>query len=208
MPLMNTRRRASALVDEAYAALGDAIVDGRLQPGDRLRDVVLAEHMGISRTPVREALQRLERIGLVEVAANRYTRVSPVSERARSDMREYVVHMIATTMYVTLLRTDNDDDVARGAELLQAMGRTETSPEYVEAGLEVLTHFTRASRNGVFRETLRQADLVVRRNLEGWAPSVTDPVERADLFADLHRAVGERDHRHATVFFLALHGRF
>jgi len=205
---MDTRRRASALVDEAYAALGEAIIDGRLRPGDRLRDVVLAEHMGISRTPVREALQRLERIGLVEVAANRYTRVAPLSDRAKRDMREYVVHMTATTMYVTLLRDDNDDDVATGVRLLDAMAAASTSGEYVTAAVDVLTHFTHASGNVVFRETLRQADYVVRRNLAGWQSTVIDPVARAELFADLHRAVSERDHRHATVFFLALHGRF
>ena len=205
---MDTRRRASALVDEAYAALGEAIIDGRLRPGDRLRDVVLAEHMGISRTPVREALQRLERIGLVEVAANRYTRVAPLSDRAKRDMREYVVHMTATTMYVTLLRDDNDDDVATGVRLLDAMAAASTSGEYVTAAVDVLTHFNHASGNVVFRETLRQADYVVRRNLAGWQSTVIDPVARAELFADLHRAVSERDHRHATVFFLALHGRF
>ncbi len=208
MPVMDTRRRASALVDEAYAALGEAIIDGRLRPGDRLRDVVLAEHMGISRTPVREALQRLERIGLVEVAANRYTRVSPVSERARNDMREYVVHMTATSMYVTMLHPDNDEDLEIGSRLLDAMAAADTSPAYVEAGVAVLTHFVLASRNVVFRETLRQADYVVRRNLAGWQSSVIDPSARAELFADLRRAVAERDHRHASMFFLALHGRF
>ncbi|MCC4247974.1 MULTISPECIES: GntR family transcriptional regulator [Microbacterium] len=71
---MDERRRPSALVEEAYAALGEAIVDGRLRPGDRLRDVELAAHMGISRTPVREALQRLAAIRLVEI--------SPTASRA------------------------------------------------------------------------------------------------------------------------------
>lgn len=204
---METRRRTSALVDEAYAVLGEAIVDGRLKPGDRLRDVDLAEQMGISRTPVREALQRLERIGLVEVSANRYTRVSPVSEATRVDMRQYVVHMIATTMYVTLMRTDNDDDVAKGVELLDAMADARTSAEYVPAGLAVLAHFTEASRNVVFHETLRRADYAVRHNLAGWQSSVADADDRAELFDDLRTAVAERNHRYASMFFLALHHR-
>ena len=67
--------RGAVLGDEVYARLGEAILDGRLAPGERLRDHELAERLGVSRTPVREALQRLERIGLVEVSPNRYTRV-------------------------------------------------------------------------------------------------------------------------------------
>ncbi len=65
-----------SLSDEVYARIGAAILDGTLAPGERLRDVDIATQLGISRTPVREALQRLERFGLVEVAVGRYTRVS------------------------------------------------------------------------------------------------------------------------------------
>jgi DNA-binding GntR family transcriptional regulator len=62
--------------DEAYADLRRWIVDGILKPGERLRDGELAEALGVSRMPVREAIRRLEDEGLVETAANRWTRVS------------------------------------------------------------------------------------------------------------------------------------
>jgi DNA-binding GntR family transcriptional regulator len=60
----------------------DAIVDGTLVPGERLNDVELAEWLGVSRTPVREALARLEQAGLVQTKPGRYTRVSPLDVRA------------------------------------------------------------------------------------------------------------------------------
>src|SRR6478752_2512141 len=66
--------RGTVLGDEVFARLGEAILDGQLAPGERLRDHELAQRLGVSRTPVREALQRLERTGLVEVSPNRYTR--------------------------------------------------------------------------------------------------------------------------------------
>jgi DNA-binding GntR family transcriptional regulator len=69
--------RASAR-DQVYAALREGIVAGALQPGERLRDAELAELLGVSRTPVREALQRLEDEGFVETSASRWTRVSEV----------------------------------------------------------------------------------------------------------------------------------
>ena len=59
-----TRRR---LVDDATQALRDAILNGRLPSGTRLRQMDLAAQLRISRTPIREALGRLQQEGLVEI---------------------------------------------------------------------------------------------------------------------------------------------
>ena len=66
------------LAEQAYARLLDAIVSGTLEPGRRLRDHELAAELGVSRTPVREALRRLEDEGLIESGRNASTRVAPV----------------------------------------------------------------------------------------------------------------------------------
>lgn len=200
---MNTRRRASALVEDAYSALGEAIVDGRLQPGDRLRDVELAGLMGISRTPVREALQKLERIGLVEVAANRYTRVAALSDRARIDMREYAAHTISGALRVAVPRLDGSE-VEVAVEHVEAMRDADTSPVYVVAVLALYRHVVAGSRNIVFSKALDQTDLVLRRNLEGWH-SIDDDT-RAPLFDHLAAQIAQRDANGATWTFLALHG--
>jgi DNA-binding GntR family transcriptional regulator len=73
------------LRDRAYVAIRDAIVDGTLQPGERIRDQELQSWLGLSRTPVREALNRLEQDGLVETAPQRFTRVAPLDRRAAQD---------------------------------------------------------------------------------------------------------------------------
>lgn len=62
----------------AYAEVRDWIVQGVLRPGEALRDQDIATHLGVSRTPVREALLRLEVEGYVETAHNRWTRVAPL----------------------------------------------------------------------------------------------------------------------------------
>jgi DNA-binding GntR family transcriptional regulator len=51
---------STSLGERVYQTLHDALVSGQLAPGERLRDQELAEWLGVSRTPVREALQRLE----------------------------------------------------------------------------------------------------------------------------------------------------
>ena len=55
--------RRSLLRDDVFARLRDAIVDGTFAPGEQLRDLELADWLGVSRTPVREALLRLRRPG-------------------------------------------------------------------------------------------------------------------------------------------------
>lgn len=63
-------------VDRVYARLRSAILGGEYQPAARLGEAELAEFTGSSRTPVREALRRLEAEGLVEVLPHRGARVA------------------------------------------------------------------------------------------------------------------------------------
>jgi DNA-binding GntR family transcriptional regulator len=64
--------------EDTYQTIKNWIVEGTLLPLEKLRDVELAERLGISRTPVREALRRLEDEGLIETKQNAWTRVTDV----------------------------------------------------------------------------------------------------------------------------------
>jgi DNA-binding GntR family transcriptional regulator len=56
-----------SVTDYAYAALRREIIEGRFPPGRRLREIELASWLGVSRTPTRQALSRLEHEGLVDL---------------------------------------------------------------------------------------------------------------------------------------------
>jgi DNA-binding GntR family transcriptional regulator len=72
--------------EDAYAKLRDWIIAGTLSPGEALHDQTIAAALGVSRTPVREALRRLEDEGFVETALNRWTRVAPLDlDKAAED---------------------------------------------------------------------------------------------------------------------------
>lgn len=68
--------RRRRLVDDATQALREAILRGRFPAGARLRETDLARQLGISRTPIREALGRLEQEGLIEVLPRAGVRVT------------------------------------------------------------------------------------------------------------------------------------
>lgn len=69
----------SKSTDKAYAAIYDALTAGRLRPGEHLAEERLAREIGVSRTPVREALRRLSTEGFVEFMPNQGGRVPSLS---------------------------------------------------------------------------------------------------------------------------------
>lgn len=72
--------RAETLGDRVYAAIRDAIVARRLPPGERVTEAGLAAQLSVSKTPVREALLRLQQVGLVVAGDGQVRVVSPSSE--------------------------------------------------------------------------------------------------------------------------------
>ena len=72
------RLQVASVVDQVYLALREQISDGTLPRGGRLHQEDLATELGVSRTPVREALRRLAAEGLVEMHTNRGARVADI----------------------------------------------------------------------------------------------------------------------------------
>jgi DNA-binding GntR family transcriptional regulator len=83
----------SLLRDQVFTQLRALIVDGALAPGEVLRDQELAQRLGVSRTPVREALLRLAEVGLVVARPGSSTVVSTLEVRAVRDARDVVAAM-------------------------------------------------------------------------------------------------------------------
>ena len=71
-----------------FETIRGAIITGELQPGQRLMEVQLAEEMGVSRTPVRESIRKLELEGLVKMVPRRGAYVTPMSVNDLKEMME------------------------------------------------------------------------------------------------------------------------
>ena len=91
--------------DRAYEMLRNAIVSGELEPGEVIRDAELAREVGLSRTPVREALARLTDEGLVEAKPHSWTRVTPLVLREVQDALVVVraMHELAVRLAVPVM---------------------------------------------------------------------------------------------------------
>jgi DNA-binding GntR family transcriptional regulator len=71
-----------------FETIRGAIITGELQPGQRLMEVQLAEQMGVSRTPVRESIRKLELEGLVKMVPRKGAYVTPMSVNDLKEMME------------------------------------------------------------------------------------------------------------------------
>jgi DNA-binding GntR family transcriptional regulator len=76
------------LRDVVFQTLRKAILTGELMPGERLMEIHLAQKLGVSRTPIREAIRKLELEGLVMNIPRRGAQVAEISERGLRDVLE------------------------------------------------------------------------------------------------------------------------
>ncbi len=85
----STLNRALPLRDQIYQKIRTMIVSGSMQPGETINEIAIAAALGVSRTPVREAVKRISDEGLVKVLAQTGTFVAPIR---RDDLEEaYVI---------------------------------------------------------------------------------------------------------------------
>ena len=93
VPQQAATPKRQLLRDDAFTAIRTAIVDGTLEPEERLVDAELSAWLGVSLTPIREALARLEAAGLVQTRPGRYTMVSPLDVRAMKNAQAVAAAM-------------------------------------------------------------------------------------------------------------------
>ena len=79
------------LRDVVFNRLRDEILHGKLKPGARLMEVELADRLGVSRTPVREAIRMLEHEGLAVMLPRRGAHVAGVTEKQLEDVLEALI---------------------------------------------------------------------------------------------------------------------
>lgn len=106
--------RRSLLRDDAYDHLLSAIVSGTLAPGEQLRDTELAQWLGVSRTPIREAVLRLGQLGLVSAQPGRATFVTDIDPKHEQQAKSVLasMHRLAVEESLDSLTTHHWDQLA------------------------------------------------------------------------------------------------
>jgi len=164
IPLAAPTRR-SLLRDDVYVRLRDLIVDGTLEPGEQLRDIELAEWLGVSRTPVREALLRLQQAGLVAAKPGRATYVTTVDDRATRHAQSVVaaMHRLAVEEAVGQLTADDLRRMRAANRRFAQAVRSHDVDAALEADDELHLIPVQASGNTALAAVLEQFTPLLRR---------------------------------------------
>ncbi|HEX4896960.1 MAG TPA: GntR family transcriptional regulator [Candidatus Limnocylindrales bacterium] len=182
--------------------LRDEILDGRLAAGSRLVEAELAERFGVSRGPVRDALQELARAGLAIDLPRRGTFVSSLTERDLGEVYEIRRAIEEAAVRLTVERA-SEADVASMFEALEAAeaayGNDDLAAAW-DADMAFHRSYCRLSGNGrlleLFDNLASQTVLLMRTTLDSHASLAwTPPVE---LHRRIAQAIAARDVDGAT----------
>lgn len=163
-PVHGVHKRA-LLRDDVYQSLRNAIVNGTFAPGERLKDTELEQWLGVSRTPIREALLRLERAGLAIALPGRATIVAPLDATSIISSQQVVasIHELAARLAVPSVTPGDLAAMRRANTRFEAALKNMNVEEALLADDDFHGVFVAASGNTVIPEVLEQMTPVLRR---------------------------------------------
>jgi DNA-binding GntR family transcriptional regulator len=141
--------------DFAYRRVRELILSGRLEPGAVINQATLAREIGISTTPLREALRRLKQQGLVELDAHRDARVTPLDAEEARDLLEVRRSLDPLAASLAAERRTKPD-IAEMRASLEGLDALPSNPtvEQLVAHRRFHSAIYRASHNALLVETL------------------------------------------------------
>ncbi|MEU3485270.1 GntR family transcriptional regulator [Streptomyces massasporeus] len=153
------------LRDRAYEAIRDAIVAGEIEPGAVVRDADLAERLGLSRAPVRDAFSRLVGEGLLESKPQSHTRVTPL---VASDVRDAAavvgaMHELVTRVAVPRLEAADIEAMRAANERFAAALSAGDVDAALRADDELHDVLVRVSGNRAAAATVARYTPLIRR---------------------------------------------
>jgi len=165
VPVASAVRARTLLRDDVYVLLRNAIVDGTFAPGERLRDPELEQWLGVSRTPIREALLRLERAGLVVTRPGKATMVAEADgpDVLEAQQVAAALHELAARLAVPLLTTANLDDIEVAAADFDAALQAGDVDAALDADDRFHAVFVESCGNAMVGRVLEGATAVLRR---------------------------------------------
>jgi DNA-binding GntR family transcriptional regulator len=189
-----TVKKSEPLIDSVYSSIRDLILSNALRAGQKLVDRDLAEQLGVSRTPVREALGRLAMMGLVEARSRRGYYVRQYTAEEMTDLYEFrrilevnAARLAAQNAEPAHMR-EFENILIKSEELA---ANPANQAKIVELDLEIHDLIARASGNDALHQAIQNLmDKVVCFIWVDWADaSVADPVSIAAAHREHQRLI-------------------
>lgn len=188
-----------SLTDQAYATLEEMIVTLKLRPGAAVSEVRLSQALGIGRTPIREALQRLARERLVTILPRRgiiVTEINIKSQLRLLEVRREVERLVARSAARRALPAERARFAAL-ADIFEQSARTGDETRFVRTDREFNDLCTLAARNEFATGAMTLMHSLSRRFWFIHYKQAADMPATAKLHAAIARAIARGDARAA-----------
>lgn len=168
MPVSSKTVRSADSVEKVYEAVKALAIDYHFKPGERINEVELAARLGVSRTPVREALNRLAQDGFMSFVPNRgfYSRdITPEGVHDLYEMRA----IVEQAAFRLACQRASEEEIEQTAAIWEESCRTLPDPETISDWTKVAEDdeafhlaIARITRNSRLYETLESLNSLIR----------------------------------------------
>ncbi len=137
------------LRDVVFKTLRQSILTGELKPGERLMEIHLAKRMGVSRTPIREAIRMLELEGLVTMIPRRGAEVSQITEKNLRDVLEVrrALDALAAELACERITQEEKEALREACEVFAQTTKTKDAKQITQADIALHDIINKAARN-------------------------------------------------------------
>ncbi len=183
------------LRDIVFETLRKAILDGDLKPGERVMEVQLAEKLGVSRTPVREAIRKLELEGLLEMIPRKGAYVADVSIKDVLNVLEVRASLegLAASLAAERITEDEIDSLRKSAEEFETMNKNNDRDGMVQKDTEFHSVLLNAARNNKLLSIVESLSDYVQRFRVIYFTEYSDAKNIMDDHRAILDAIKERD---------------
>ncbi len=183
------------LRDIVFETLRKAILDGDLKPGERVMEVQLAEELGVSRTPVREAIRKLELEGLLVMVPRKGAYVADVSIKDVLSVLEIRASLegLGASLAAERITDEEVEKLKQSAEDFEEMHKANDRDGMVEKDTEFHSILLNASRNNKLLEIVESLGDYVQRFRVIYFTEYSDSKNIMDEHRKILEAITERD---------------
>ena len=137
------------LRDVVFHTLRRAILTGQLKPGERLMEVHLANKLGVSRTPIREAIRKLELEGLVTMIPRRGAEVAQITEKSLKDVLEVrrALDVLSVELACERITKEEMEELYRACQEFEKAAREKEPSVIAQADVRLHDIIVDATRN-------------------------------------------------------------
>lgn len=193
VPEPNGASRDGDLSSRAYQAIREAILDLTFQPGQQLQESYLAQWLGISRTPVREALRRLQSEGLIE--ASSFSRGVTVAQVSVEDVENAyliveVIEGLASRLAAERLTAEGEATLREILDQMREAAATSDMERWIRLDGRLHDEIRKIAANPKLSQMAGLVYPVIERVRNTYLREGPEP-DRLAVVTEAHRAMGE-----------------